>query len=191
MRHWGLQSQAKCPQCPCPVEDRDHIFQCPAESAIKQWEKTLEELDTWLQSAQTHPQLRKDIVEGLRQWHDQTSGCWQMVIGSTAGQLQDQIGWGLALEGCIAKGWQKEQEEYWKVFKSRQSSCQWTIILHTRLMMTAWDMWEHRNKALHEVEENKTNILEAELNQQIQEVYGQRLSQLPHDSYNLFKHSQA
>jgi len=119
MQHWGLRSQAKCRRCPCPVEDRDHIFRCLAELAIKQWEKTLEELDTWLQSTQTHPQLRNDIIEGLRQWHDQTSGCRKIVIGSTAGQLQDQIGWGLVLEGCNAKGWHKEQEEYWKAFKSR------------------------------------------------------------------------
>jgi len=125
------------------VEDRDHIFKCLAESAVKQWEKTLEELDTWLQSAQTHPQLWKDIAEGLQQWHDQMSGCQQIVISSTAGQLQDQIGWGLALEGCIATGWHKEQEEYWKAFKSRRSSRQWTIALLTRLMMMAWDMWEH------------------------------------------------
>jgi len=191
MRRWGLRSQAKCPRCPCPVEDRDHIFRCPAESAIKQWEKTLEELDTWLKSTQTHPQLRKDIIEGLRQWHDQTSGCRQIVIGSMAGQLQDQIGWGLALEGCIAKGWRKEQEAYWKGFKSRRSSRRWTIALLTRLMMMAWDMWEHQNKALHEVEENRQIILEAELNQHIREVYGQGLRHLPHNSYNILKCSQA
>jgi len=58
-------------------------------------------------------------------------------------------------------------------------------------MMTAWDMWEHRNKALHELEENKPNILKAELNQQIWEVYGQGLSQLPNDTHTLMKCSQA
>jgi len=58
-------------------------------------------------------------------------------------------------------------------------------------MMMAWDMWEHQNKSLHEVEENKQIILKVELNQQIQEVYRQGLSYLPHNSYNLLKRSQA
>jgi len=119
MQHWGLQSQAKCPWCWCQVEDHDHIFKCPAESAIKQWKKTLEDLDTWLQTVKTHPQLWRDIIDSLSQWHNQTSGCRQMSIGSLTGQLQDQIGWGLALEGCIANGWHTEQEEFWKVFRSR------------------------------------------------------------------------
>ncbi len=103
------------------------------------------------------------------------------------GQLQDQIGWGLALEGCIANGWHTEQEQYWKVFKSRRSSHQWTTALLTHLMMTAWDMWDHRNKALHKLEESKQNILKAQVNQQIWEVYGQGLSQLPHDTHVLMK----
>jgi len=39
-----------------------------------------------------------------------------------AGQIQDSIGWGLALEECLAKWWCKEQELFWKAFKSWKSS---------------------------------------------------------------------
>jgi len=38
-------------------------------------------------------------------------------------------------------------------------------------MMTAWDMWNHQNKALHEQEENKQDIIEAVVNQKIRDVY--------------------
>jgi len=165
MQCWGQQSVAKCPCCKCPLEDKEHIFKCPTVAATKQWTKVLEDLDWWLETAKTHPQLRHNIINGLRQWHGQTSGCWPCLVGLTAGQIQDQIGWGLALEGCIAKQWQDEQDQYWKAFKSRHSSHCWTTTLLTRLMMTAWDMRNHWNKALHEQEENKQDILEATMNQ--------------------------
>jgi len=123
MQQWGLQPQAKCPQCTRPVKDKEHIFKCPLESVrIQQWEKAIEELDLWLETAKIHLQLRKDIIEGLKQWHDQTPGCRPYTKGSSAGQLQDSIGWGWALKGCIAKRWQEEQEQYWKAFKSSKLS---------------------------------------------------------------------
>jgi len=113
----GLWSKAQCPQCTCPMEDNKHIFKCPSKLVTKQWTKVMEELDQWLQTAKTHPQLWKDIVEGLPQWHDQTLRCRPKTEGSMAGQIQDCIGWGLALEGCLAKRWQEEQELFWKAFK--------------------------------------------------------------------------
>jgi len=59
MKRWGLRRQSKCPRCSCQVEDKDHIFKCPAESAIGQWTKALEDLDQWLATTNTHPQLKK------------------------------------------------------------------------------------------------------------------------------------
>jgi len=191
MKRWGLRMQSKCPRCSCQVEDKDHIFKCPAESAILQWTKALEDLNHWMDTEKTHLQLKRDIIEGLRQWHDQIPGCRPLLVGTLAGQLQDHIGWGLALKGCIAKQWRDKQEAYWKVCKSRQSSLCWMTALLTRLMMTAWDMWNYRNKALHKLEINKQDILEANVNKQIREVYGKGVrSSLP-DTHVLMKRSLA
>ncbi len=41
------------------------------------------------------------------------------------------------------------------------------MALLTHLLMTAWDMWNHCNKALHEEEANKQAILEVQVNQNI------------------------
>jgi len=57
--------------------------------------------------------------------------------GLMAGSIQDNIGWGLALEGCLAMRWWEEQDIFWKAIKSRKSSWRWTIELLKRLMMTA------------------------------------------------------
>ncbi len=187
MKRWGLRTQSKCPRCQCPIEDKDHIFKCQSESAQQQWMKAVEDLDRWLQAAKTHPQLRKDLIEGLQHWHDQTPSCRPHIEGTTAGQLQDSIGWGIALEGCIARRWREEQEVYWKAFKSRKSSRRWTTELIKRLMMTAWDMWNHRNKALHEEASNRNSILEDAVNQQIREVYDQGTDQIPTEAQTLMK----
>jgi len=57
MQRWGFRNQTKCPQCMCQMEDKDHIFKCPAELVVQQWTKALEDLNGWLESVKTHPQL--------------------------------------------------------------------------------------------------------------------------------------
>jgi len=58
-------------------------------------------------------------------------------------------------------------------------------------MMTAWDMWNHWNKALHKQEDNKQDILEAVVNQKIQDMYSQGTSGLLLDAHALMKQSLA
>jgi len=89
----------------------------------------MDDLDQWMEATKTHPQLHKEIIAGLTQWHDQTPISRPSTEESLAGQLQDGISWGLALEGCIAKRWQEEQDMYWKAFKLRKSSKCWTTAL--------------------------------------------------------------
>jgi len=57
MTHWQLGSQAKCPRCPCQKEDKAHVLCCPAESAMLEWKKALEQFDNWMQATKTNPQL--------------------------------------------------------------------------------------------------------------------------------------
>jgi len=78
---------------------------------------------------------------------------------------------GVALKGCLVRWWHKEQERYWKAVKSWKSSRRWTIAVLTKLITTAWDMWQHCNKALHKSEVNQQDIVEADINQQIQQAY--------------------
>jgi len=118
MQRWGFRNQSMCPRCKGPMEDKNHIFKCPAESVVQQWTKALEDLNGWLESVKTHPQLRHDLIAGLKRWHDEEPGSTQVTNASSASQIQDTIGWGLALEGCIAKQWRDKQEQFWKVCKS-------------------------------------------------------------------------
>jgi len=54
-------------------------------------------------------------------------------------------------------------------------------------MMTAWDMWNHRNKALHEEEANKQAILEDAVNKKIRDTYQQGRALLPFNARSLMK----
>jgi len=179
MTHWQLGSQAKCPRCPCHKEDKEHVLRCPAESAVAEWKKALEQLDNWMQATKTNPQLRQDILAGLRRWHDEEANTAGQTEDSEPSIIQASIGWGLALEGCVAMRWREEQDNFWKACKSRKSSKRWTTALITRLMMTDWDMWQHRNKALHESDVNRQEIIEDAINQQISQVYEQGHDHLP------------
>jgi len=132
-----------------------------------------------MQAAKMQPQLRQDIISGLQHWYEGTSPQRDSMDGSTAGNIQDSMGWGIAFKGCIAIWWREEQEQYLKAFQSRKSSKRWTTELLKRLMATAWDMWQHRNKALHNSETNKSEILKDDINQEIQQAYGQGRASFP------------
>jgi len=54
-------------------------------------------------------------------------------------------------------------------------------------MMTTWDMWNHRNKALHKDETNRQEIPEDKVNQKISEAYAQGSDQLPTEAKVLMK----
>jgi len=56
-------------------------------------------------------------------------------------------------------------------------------------MMTAWDMWQHCNKALHESEVNQQEIVEEDINWQIGQLYAQGKEKLPREAQPLMKRS--
>jgi hypothetical protein len=73
--------------------------------------------------------------------------CLQEVI-----EQQKSMGWNLMLEGWLAAKWELEQQAYYTLIKSRQSWNRWLIAIIKKLWQVAWDLWDHRNKVLHEKE---------------------------------------
>jgi hypothetical protein len=65
-----------CPWCGKP-EDVEHIWRCQHDTH-KIWNKLMEKLNEWMTSNETHPALRKLILEGLDKWRSRTGiqgGC--------------------------------------------------------------------------------------------------------------------
>jgi len=67
------------------------------------------------------------------------------------------------------------------------SSRRWTTALICWLADTAWDMWHHQNKVLHKSSHNKENLLEANINQELQELYDLGPQSVPQDALHIRK----
>ncbi len=64
MQRWKLQQDDLCPRCGKP-EDAAHVWLCHGEGADEIWEKAIKDLDGWLSSKQTDPDLQHMIVTHL------------------------------------------------------------------------------------------------------------------------------
>jgi len=170
MKQWNLRMTNQCPCCQQPAEGKDHLTQCQAMGAKEQWETLLQTLEDWMQTQQTEPGIRQEIIDGLRQWNAAMT-TQTTTDQSEAAHEQEAVGWDLALEGCVLCQWRQQQECYWKEYKSGKSSKRWTMELIKKLMGIAWDMWQHQNKALHEEPDNRALILETGVNEQVTELY--------------------
>jgi len=100
---------------------------------------------------------------------------------------QAQVGWDLALEGCLSKKWRYQQEAYWKASQMRHLSWWWTMELIKKLLGIAWDMWQHWNEALHENLDNRPQILETETSNTVTVLYELRPNAFANGN-SLFKH---
>ena len=73
---------------------------------------------------------------------------------------QDAIGWQSLLEGRPALGWSEVQQRYLQWIGSRRSGLRWLTALIQKLWDIAWDMWDHRNRVLHDTELSVARDLE-------------------------------
>ena len=109
-------------------------------------------LDNWLEQQETHPDLRRELINGLKAW---SMGTTRHTFHRTPMYIrqilvhQDAIGWTNLLEGCIATGWTEAQSAYYQMIHSKRSGLQWTVAIITKLWDVAWDLWEQRNGFLH------------------------------------------
>jgi len=42
MNKWKFRTTTKCPRCPEPIEDKQHILECPNEEAHEVWDKSIQ-----------------------------------------------------------------------------------------------------------------------------------------------------
>jgi hypothetical protein len=98
-------------------------------------------------------------------------------------QKQDAIGWQSLLEGRPALGWSLLQDRYLQKINSRRSGLRWLIALIQKLWDIAWDMWDNRNKVLHDTENSVARALQI---QQIKEQFVFGKAELSREAQALF-----
>ena len=129
------------------------------------------DLRGWLTKMNTHPQIVKAIVDGLSAWRKDEpwnpSFTWRGVQSAT--DRQQRVGWQALLEGCPAIGWAEAQQLYFEWLEKRNTGRRWLVSVIQQLWNIAWDLWEHRNKILHDADDSdKYEILDHEITEQYQ-----------------------
>jgi len=121
-------------------------------------------LENWMVLSNTEPMIRSMILSQLRKWWTEPTGMEVHETGSYMTHTQDKLGWNQALEGVLTSQWRNQQVQFWQRIKSQQSAKQWMAELIKKLWNVAWDMWLHRNSALHKTEMGRLLIVEGDLN---------------------------
>ena len=147
---------------------------CDQLDALSNWNTALLDLDHWMVSAQTDPDIRETIIHNLSNWH--TGHQPHNPLNGTTLLQQSDIGWYFLIEGRISFEWAMTQEEYYKFLGSRRTGRRWVIALIKKLWQIAWDLWQHRNNVLHEQENDVLQKESEPLNRRIRTLFFRSLS---------------
>jgi hypothetical protein len=141
-----------CPRCGEP-ENAIHVLRCQQPEAQTVWNQAIDTLEEWLRDQKTQPGITEMIGSRLRLWFYQSELRQQVpdFYGLRATlEAQDQVGWGMFLAGRLVTGWADVQKRYLEWIGSQRSTKRWTVAVIKKLWDLAWDMWDHRNRVLHD-----------------------------------------
>ena len=188
---WKDKDTDACPLCSAP-EDARHVWKCPDHRAQAVRTKGLHDLSTWMETAQTDPEIQSAIITNLTQC---LNGQPPTPITETsqgvhaAIDIQNDIGWENFFEGCIAKEWEYTQIVYYEWCRSKKSGRRWTTALIQKLWDIAWDLWEYRNGIVHSSENAEILHNMAETNGAIRTQYLRGPHGLAQHDHSLFRES--
>jgi hypothetical protein len=136
---------------------------CEDPRAINVWTQAIANLEVWLEKQRTQPGIIQDIWAKLLAW--QRGSTEEIPVGMfhslpVVVQKQDEIAWQSLLEGRPSLGWIEVQQQYYEWIGSRRSGLRWLAALIQKLWDTAWDMWDNRNRVLHEQEHSVARDLQ-------------------------------
>jgi hypothetical protein len=99
MQRWKLRQGDSCPRCGMS-EDAAHVWICHGERADDIWEKALKNLEQWLQSKQTDPDIQHILISYLCGWRlDQIPNEETFFVFDDLIRQQSKIGWSRFFEG--------------------------------------------------------------------------------------------
>jgi hypothetical protein len=158
MVQWKMRESAACPRCG-EEEDSKHVWTCHSLDARWMRIQHILKLEAWLEEHETQPELRRELINGLKAW---SVGTVRRTFHQTPDHIrqvlayQDAIGWTNLFEGCFDNGWMEAQALYYRAIGSQRSGLRWTVAVIKKLWDVAWDLWEQRNGFLHRAEYEDT-----------------------------------
>jgi hypothetical protein len=97
---------------------------------------------------------------------------------------QDKVGWQAMLEGLPVHGWAEVQHRYLVWRKKRRTGKRWLSSIIQKLWDVAWDLWDHRNRILHDTD---TNLAAQQQRREIEEEYSRGSSTVTQEAKRLFQ----
>jgi hypothetical protein len=185
MHRWKQRASDLCPRCKTEVEDATHDWKCQDPGTLTVWVQSIANLKVWLQNQRTDPGIIEAICANLLAWQGESAA--PVPVATVDGlravvQQQDKIGWKILLEGRPVLGWSTVQDRYLQKIHSRRSGLRWLTALIQKLWFIAWDMWDHRNKVLHDTENSVARDLQI---QQITDQFAFGKAGLPSEAQAL------
>ena len=149
----GFWDNSQCPRCKQDNETTTHVLICPDNAADLEWRCRVANLGIWLLEVDTHPAIKKCIMESLSSRSTTTlfsPHATQVCLA--AAMEQDEIGWQNFVEGKISKSWGNLQWQHYQEQLLVRSGDKWSAGLVTQLLELTHGMWIHRNNILHAVD---------------------------------------
>ena len=112
---------------------------------------------------------RRDIGQDA---HTVDGNRWIPLTAELLG-LQNEIGWRLFVDGCISIEWKHIIQKHFESVNSTNTGLCWVSSLIKKLYDTAWDMWNHRIKFLHETSPDEYLLGITKLNYSITRLHQQ------------------
>ena len=114
MVRWGKSTDASCPRCASPMEDRAHVIQCPGAAQL--WTDRIASLETTMLELQTPFTVARFLARRLNEWwSNQTLTPIPTDIPlmfQSAFQRQDEFGWQTFLDGFLVSQWASAMDQY-------------------------------------------------------------------------------
>ena len=192
MSHYDQNRSEKCPSCPCPLEDRDHILRCPHQSRSSWRTSFLIALRKRCDQQDTQLYLQEILLDGIEAWFTNSTLESTQYPDRFASLISTQncIGWCQLFNGRMSTEWARLQDHHlYQTNKSgkTRSGCLWT----TSIIVCIWDnwqlLWTARNETIHGHDVTSRNAAKQAIAQtNIQRIYDSRNHLMPDDQAHLF-----
>ena len=144
---WRQQLDPLCSLCQLENETNEHVLQRPDPVAKDQRERSLNELESWMNTNYTDPQITSSILTAVKAWMERSDiepPDTSDPLITAAFTEQCEIGWFNLLMGLLAKKWMDCQHKYLESIGRKRSSKRWLVEIQKKLINISWDCWSTR-----------------------------------------------
>ena len=144
-----------CPSCGIATETCRHIARCPETGRTAAFRQSTSDLEVWLGSNNTHPDMQALILEYMRGRGQVTCHACAISLGlppfmHELARSQDIIGWDLFMMGMLSTHMADVQSAYLLQHRSARPASKWTSGLITQLLQITHLQWIYRCVLVHD-----------------------------------------